>query len=308
MSSDASDPVLIGIDWGTSSLRAFLMASDGAILDHRQEAAGILSVKNGAFEPVFERMIGGWTANGSVPIIASGMITSRSGWLETPYQVTPCGPAELADAIVSHKTSTGKTVNFITGIRTENNGVPDIMRGEETQIIGVAAKIGGKFVIPGTHSKWIEVRNGRIEAFSTYMTGELFAALKNHTILGAFIGHDCQSEDGFRLGVEAGLTGQPSLLHRLFHVRTLPLFEKIQREQTGDYLSGLLIGAEIAAVRSDIGDHCRVTCIANEDLGRRYGIALDMAGIPSDQAPGESAALGQYIIAKTAGLLSLSLA
>ncbi len=304
MNSVASDPALIGLDWGTSSLRAFLMSGDGEVLETRYEPSGIMSVEDGAFETAFEGLVGDWLDGYDVPVMASGMITSRNGWLETPYQSAPAGPEEFANALVSLTTSSGVTINFITGLSTENDGAPDVMRGEETQIVGVSAQGDGVFVMPGTHSKWVTVQDGRIENFSTFMTGDVFAALKNHTILGAFIEDGPVSDKGFRLGVSAGLDGSVKLLERLFHVRTLPLFEKITKEQTGDYLSGLLIGSEIAAALAGIPETKKVTIVANEELTHRYEVALEIAGIATDRASANAAAMGQFAIAKSAGVLS----
>ncbi len=304
MNSVVSDPALIGLDWGTSSLRAFLLSGDGEVLESRYEPSGIMSVKNGAFETAFERLVSDWLDGHDVPVVASGMITSRNGWLETPYQSAPAGPVEFAKALVPLTTTSGVTINFITGLSTENDGAPDVMRGEETQIVGVSAQGDGVFVMPGTHSKWVTVQDGRIENFSTFMTGDVFAALKNHTILGTFVEDGPESDEGFRLGVSAGLDGSVKLLERLFHVRTLALFEKISKEQTGDYLSGLLIGSEIAAALAGIPKTKKVTIVANDELTRRYEVALEIAGIATERASADAAAMGQFAIAKSAGVLS----
>ena len=186
MNSAASEPALIGIDWGTSSLRAFLISGEGEILDRLSSPEGIMHVSGGDFEAVFGRLVGHWLSGKALPILASGMITSRNGWVETQYEHLPLNADDLAKALVTHKTSGGVELRFVTGVATEDESGPDVMRGEETQIIG-ASLLGmsdGLFVMPGTHSKWIRVSHGCIEDYSTYMTGEVFAALKEHTILG----------------------------------------------------------------------------------------------------------------------------
>lgn len=306
MSSVESEPALIGLDWGTSSLRAFLIGTDGEVQNSISLPQGIMCVKDRDFDAVFRKLIGPWTGHAELPIIASGMITSRNGWVETPYVHVPAGAEELAQVLVVHETSDGRTVHFVTGMTTEHDGAPDVMRGEETQIVGAAA-IGmadGTFVLPGTHSKWMIVADGRIKDYTTYMTGEVFGALRSHTILGTLMTDSRFDPDGFQLGVKAGLSTGSNLLHDLFRVRTLPLFGKISEDMTADYLSGMLIGAEIAAAASELAELESVTIVGRGDLSDRYETALSLAGVESQRAPDDIAARGHYLIAKSAGLLS----
>lgn len=305
MNSAVSEPALIGLDWGTSSLRAFLIGAKGEVLDKMSSPEGIMRVKNRDFEAVFEKLIGAWAIKAKLPVLASGMITSRNGWVETPYASLPLYAGDLAKALVPHRTSRGIDLRFITGVTTDHCSGPDVMRGEETQVIG-ASGLGmsdGTFVMPGTHSKWIRVSNGGIEDYATYMTGEIFAALKDHTILGTLTKDGPFSPDGFDLGVNAGLKDGVNLLHDLFHVRTLPLMGRLEGTKVADYLSGMLIGAEIKAAR-DRGDVAgTVTIIGRSDLSDRYETALDAAGIASRRAPQDIVAMGHFLIAKTAGLI-----
>lgn len=306
MSSAASKPALIGIDWGTSSLRAFLIGPNGEVLDKVSSPEGIMHVQGRNFEAVFDKLIGDWEGSAELPVLASGMITSRNGWVETPYEKVPLDAADLARALVPHRTARGVDLRFITGVTTDHHAGPDVMRGEETQIIGASAlgMSDGTFVMPGTHSKWIRVRDGKIEDYATYMTGEVYAALKGHTILGTLIEDGPFDVDGFELGVTAGLENGSSLLHDLFHVRTLPLMGRIKGTQVGDYMSGILIGAEIKAAK-DRGDAANlVTIVGRNDLTDRYMGALKMAGIESQGAPDDVVAMGHFLIARSAGLLS----
>ncbi|QDG75379.1 2-dehydro-3-deoxygalactonokinase [Labrenzia sp. PHM005] len=306
MNSAASDPVLIGMDWGTSSLRAFLIGSDGEVLDVISTSQGIMHVEDRDFDSVFHDLIQPWTATRSLPVIASGMITSRNGWLETPYVNVPSGPDDLASALVPFETSKGVQLCFVTGMTTEHNGAPDVMRGEETQIVGAsAAGLGdGVYVMPGTHNKWITVTGDRIDDYMTYMTGELFGTLKSHTILGTLMEDGPFNEVGFRLGVQAGLTSGDNLLHELFHVRTMPLFGKISEDMSADYLSGMLIGAEVKYAAREVDADQQVTIVGRGDLADRYEIALAVAGISSRRAPDNIVARGHFLIAKSAGLIS----
>lgn len=306
MNSAASEPALIGIDWGTSSLRAYLIGARGEVLDKVSSPEGIMQVANRDFEGVLTRLIGCWRRYGALPVLASGMITSRNGWVETPYAHVPLGAGDLAQSLVPYRTESGIELRFITGVTTDHATGPDVMRGEETQIIGAHAlgMSDGTFVMPGTHSKWIRVSGGRIDDYATYMTGEIFAALKGHTILGTLIEDGPFHAEGFAQGVSAGLDDGSNLLHDLFHVRTLPLMGRMERSAVADFLSGLLIGAEIKAARSRGDTASHVTIIGRNDLANRYEAALSGAGIVSCRAPDDIVATGHFLIAQAAGLIS----
>ncbi len=305
MNLAASEPVLIGVDWGTTSLRAFLIGTVGQVLDGTSSYEGIMQVPNQEFEAVLDRLIDPWLDGTPLPVLASGMITSRNGWLETPYAEMPLDAYSLASALVPHITASGKHIHFVTGASTNQAGKPDVMRGEETQVIGASA-LGvndGTFVLPGTHSKWVQVSDGQIVDFSTYMTGEIFAALKGHTILGTLMEDAKFNSDAFETGVMAGLEGKGNLLHNLFHVRTLPLMGKLSSVATADYMSGLLIGTEVAAATGDGDIITAVTLVGRSDLSDRYEIALHIAGVESLRARDDIVAMGHYLIASAAGLL-----
>jgi 2-dehydro-3-deoxygalactonokinase len=298
MKPDAARPALIGIDWGTTSLRGFVVDARGAVLDRVSTGKGVMNIKGGAFEAALHDLAAPWLAAGPLPVVASGMITSRNGWVETPYAPLPLDAGDLARALVRHVTSDGIRVHFVTGATTRHGQGRDVMRGEETQIVGACAgrAVNGVFVLPGTHSKWIRVETGRITDFTTYMTGDVFAALRDHTILKALIEDAPFSPDGFARGVALGLERPADLLHRLFQIRTLPLFGDIDPAMTGDCLSGLLIGTEIAAAAA-------AGPPSGPDLADRYAIALTQAGIACRRAPEDIVATGHYLIAKAAGLL-----
>ena len=306
MNLGVSDPALIGLDWGTSSLRAFLISADGEVKDSVSMPKGIMQVEDRDFEAVFDHVVDPWWQAVSIPVIASGMITSRNGWVETPYVPVPAGANELAGRVVRHETRRGRAVHFVTGLRSDHNGAPDVMRGEEVQIVGAVASglCDGVFVLPGTHSKWVRVAGGRIEDHATCMTGEVFEALCAHTILGRMMEPGPFHPAGFGLGVTAGFKTGANLLHDLFHVRTLPLFDAISSEMTSDYLSGLLIGAEIASVMAAAPDTNRVTIVGRGDLSQRYEIALASKGLASQRVADDIAAHGLFLVARSAGLLS----
>jgi 2-dehydro-3-deoxygalactonokinase len=292
-----SELAFIGVDWGTSSLRAYLTSADGAIVARAESARGILSVAKGEHEDVLAAFVGEWRSDGrELPILMSGMIGARQGWIEAPYAQCPAGLQEIGAAIVTVKTRTLGGVGLIPGVCvSQNGGAPDVMRGEETQILGALAAMGraeGVFVLPGTHSKWARVEAGRIVTFATYMTGEIFAALKDHTILGRMMEGAASDAAGFGEGVRkaAQLQRPGDVLHAVFMTRTLGLFDRLAPHQLADYLSGLLIGAELL---SGAGGARSAFVIGSPSLTARYCAAGDILGLSLEAAPDDCAALGQ---------------
>ncbi len=298
-----AEAALIGLDWGTTSFRAFLFDAGGAILDRRESADGIMSVKDGAFEPVLDRMLAGLEpAPGALPIIAAGMITSRQGWVEAPYVACPADPAAFAAAAITHETKAGRRILFVPGASCRHDGAPDVMRGEEVQILGVAPEGRVAVVLPGTHSKWALVEGGTIAGFATYMTGEVFAALKAHTILGRLMEGEGHDEAAFRQGVERGAADRGAgLTAKLFATRALGLFGELANEASASYLSGLLIGAEFgAALPAHRGD--AVLLVGSAGLVARYRAAADTLGVAVGEAAPDAAARGLLAIARARGL------
>lgn len=302
-----SRPQLIGIDWGTTSLRAYLIDDQEIALDRRVSAKGILAVPAGGFEEALGREIADWhRQHGPLPVILSGMIGSRQGWREAAYVNCPAALGELAAHLVRLDESRLGAIAIVPGLMVDAAGVPDVMRGEETQILGALASGSdqtGRFVLPGTHSKWVHVEDGRIMRFATYMTGEIYAALRDHTILGRLMRPGAPgSPKAFRAGVEAGAAegGPGDLLNRLFAARTLALFERIAGEDVASYLSGILIGAELADAASA---GSRVTIIGSEELAERYETASAMLGIETVRAKPDCVVHGHVAIARAGGLL-----
>ena len=302
-------PALIALDWGTTSLRAYLMGADGAVVEKNEQALGILNVKDGDFAGALRAATGAWP---KTPALAAGMIGSRQGWREAPYVECPAGLEALSRGLIAVP---GAGLKIVPGVgMTDADGVPDVMRGEETQIVGVveggafAGGASGIAVLPGTHSKWVVVQEGRIARFATFMTGEAFAALSAHTILGRLFKGEAFDAAGFARGVEHAAReakGRGGLLHRLFSARTLGLFDKIPGAALHSYLSGLLIGAEIEEAGAWLGRKpARVAVIGGAVLAARYQAALKLRGIATDIAPPDAAALGLWRIARAAGLIS----
>ena len=311
--AEGAETALIGLDWGTSTLRAWRIDAAGHVLERRTTEDGILSLVADGFEKVFSSRVGSWLAKSpAMPVIASGMITSRQGWIEAPYLDCPAGASDLAAGLVAHFTQEGHLIRFVPGLsRVAEDGVPDVMRGEETQIVGAleAGYGSGLLVLPGTHSKWALAQDGRVVWFATFMTGELFGLLKQHSILGRMMQGDRPDETAFGRGLayaRAGRGGAGTLLSQLFSARTLALFEQIPESGVESYVSGLLIGAEIAeALATTAGQSPAgpVVVIGDAALATLYVGALNLFGLKARSADQDACARGQYMIARAAGLI-----
>jgi 2-dehydro-3-deoxygalactonokinase len=305
-----SAQTLIALDWGTTSLRAYSVATDETVLERVELPQGILQMPDRDFARAFSDATGAWLARDpGVPVLASGMIGSRQGWREVPYVRCPAGLEALARALAPVTTRGGETLNIVPGVSlVDADGVPDVMRGEETQILGqFAAHETGVAVLPGTHSKWVMVEDGFIARFATFMTGEAFAALHAHTILGRLMAATTLDADAFTRGVDHAArpsAGRGGLLHRIFSARTLGLFDKIGGEALHSYLSGLMIGTEIEEALQWLGDRpVRATVIGAPELSALYLSALSRRGIAASLGLPEAAARGLLRIARAAGLV-----
>jgi 2-dehydro-3-deoxygalactonokinase len=260
---------MIAIDWGTTSFRAYRLDSKGAILDARAAAKGILAVPAGKFPEVLQEQIGDW--QDETPVVMSGMVGSRQGWIEAPYVPCPAGLDDIARAMREVR----KGIWIAPGVScADAQGVPDVMRGEETQVLG--AEREGLICLPGTHSKWVEVKRGRIERFSTHVTGELYAVLKQHSILGRMIAEGAPDAGAFREGIER--SGQPGgLLHHLFGVRTRGLMGELGVAASASYLSGLLIGHELRSLSVR-----KMYLLGAAELTQTYARAAEALGIETE--------------------------
>jgi 2-dehydro-3-deoxygalactonokinase len=297
---------LIAIDWGTSSARAYALTDHGEIISEMSAPLGVQRVTAGDFAGALAALCGGQVPAG-VPLIASGMIGSRQGWVEAPYRECPAG----FDAIAAGLTPVpGTALAIVPGlICRDANGVPDVMRGEETQIFGALPNGSTEtqaLILPGTHSKWAIASSGAIESFATFMTGELYSLLREHSILGRLAtgGTDASA---LGQGVRSSLREGAALTHDLFSARTLALTGALASEGVADYLSGLLLGAEIAAARGWLARQTPaavpVTLIGEPALCSRYRDALAVAGIAATIGPVDAAARGLWRIANHAGIV-----
>lgn len=237
---------MIGIDWGTSNLRAMRFDADGAVIDRRERPWGIRRLPGGGFQAAFDDVLAGWPL---LPTYACGMVGSRQGWLEVPYAGCPAGIDALVAGTTRLDLGNGHRMAIVPGVRDQAG--PDVMRGEETQVMGALAihpewHALSRLILPGTHSKWVDVSDGRIAGFHTLMTGELYAVLSRHSILAASMpAEPAQDDAAFDAGVRAArASGNAGALTCLFSARTLQLEGQLAPEAVPGYLSGLLIGEE----------------------------------------------------------------
>jgi 2-dehydro-3-deoxygalactonokinase len=299
---------LIGIDWGTTAFRAYRIDASGVVRDRSESDRGIRNVAPDGFEMVLSEQIGAWIdAGGPCPVLMAGMVGSRQGWLETPYCPLPAGLDDIAAALMPVAEIRSCPVAIVPGVAVKDGAMPDVMRGEETQIFGALAergRTGGRLVLPGTHSKWAGAEDGGIRHFATYMTGEIFAALCDHTILGSLMSEqDTFHAGGFERGLDEGhASGGPgALLHRVFGTRSRGLFGETEPEALSDYLSGMLIGAEFADAAGEDGED--ITIIGRSGLAERYRIAAERFGLRADCVDPLCTAKGLFAIAARAGLI-----
>ncbi|MEO8849975.1 MAG: 2-dehydro-3-deoxygalactonokinase [Casimicrobiaceae bacterium] len=297
---------LIGVDWGTSSVRAYRIAFDGVVIDSRESTSGVQKMGRVSYASALDTLLGDWRDE-PVPRLAAGMVGSRNGWIEVPYVEAPATLRALADGL--RRTPDGELAIVPGVIVRDSAGTPDVIRGEETQLFGALdeAHADTLLVMPGTHSKWVVARDGTLAEFATWMTGELYAVLLAHSILGRLAEPGTGGDDrGFQRGVEFGLR-DGAIVHDCFAARSLVLTGELAGADVADFLSGLLIGREVRDGERwtrKRGNVVNDVCVVGADaLATRYGYALAQAGIVARRAP-FAAARGLWRIARAASLLS----
>jgi 2-dehydro-3-deoxygalactonokinase len=287
---------MIGIDWGTTSFRAFRIREDGSVRERRTALKGLLNVPDNRFADTLREEIGPWLAAGEKHVLLSGMVGSRQGWKEAPYLPCPAAASDVAAALVEIEFDWGQ-VKLVPGLSAvDESGVAEVMRGEETQVFGVLDAMGGSGLacLPGTHSKWVRVEDGRIAGFATHMTGESFGALRGHTILGRMMREGPADGAPFDEGVRR--SGDPGgLLHHIFGARALVLAGRLAETDAAAYLSGILIGHEVGAALAGQTGHV-VHVIGTPELTVLYARAISARGGYPERHDGEAAARGLALI------------
>lgn len=271
---------LLGVDWGTTNRRAYLIDPDGGIARLHADDQGILAVKGG-FEASLQSLLDTLGLR-SADVLMSGMVGSRNGWCEVPYLSTDRPLQDLGAAMMRIDTSLpGVSVRIAPGYQsTDDAGMPDVMRGEETQIFGalVSGAPEGWFVHPGTHCKWIHVQRGRVTHLLTFMTGELYALMSERGTLAALMQHNEQdAPEAFRQGLDAA--GSGPFTHRAFSCRALVVTDRMPASHAASWLSGLLIGSELVEIRRRRQVEGVVQVVGSPELAARYASALQHFGL-----------------------------
>ncbi|GGG65342.1 2-keto-3-deoxy-galactonokinase [Salipiger pallidus] len=241
-------PGWIAVDWGTSNLRVWAMTSGGEVLIERSSDKGMGTLEPDQFEAAFMDLAGDLLGTGRMTVVVCGMAGARGGWCEAGYVAVPAVPGRgAATRVVTRDPRLDVTI--LPGLSQADP--PDVMRGEETQIAGVLAQfpeIDGVICLPGTHTKWVRVADGRVRTFRTFMTGELFALLSRHSILRQGMDDDWSAE-AFAGGLTDGLADPAGLSAALFGLRARGLLQAPHAGETRARLSGLLLGLELAGAR-----------------------------------------------------------
>ncbi len=308
---------LIGLDWGTTALRAYRFDGSGQVVESRHRPSGIMQIAGegaAGFERALEQACGDWiAADPGCALLACGMVGSAQGWRQAPYVEVPASLDALGGALTAIATARGATLHVIPGL-IARGALPDVLRGEETQAAGLIEPGAGApdeapdawIGLPGTHAKWVRARGRRVVGFHTFMTGEVFAALRAHTILGRTMRPAAAPDLGaFDRGVAVARSpeGRLGVLSTMFSARTLGLVGELAAEAQADYLSGLLIGHEIAALDL-LGDpRAPIVLAGDAELCARYGRALAASGRAAAIAAGATER-GLWRIAVSAGLVA----
>ncbi|MFQ1701729.1 2-dehydro-3-deoxygalactonokinase [Loktanella agnita] len=279
----------IAVDWGTSHMRAWAMSASGTVLAAAQSDKGMGTLDRDGFEPELLRVAGGWM-DGPTTVIACGMVGSRQGWVEAPYATVPC-PALPDGFVQAPTTSRDLQVHVIPGLKQTNPA--DVMRGEETQIAGFLARNknwDGVICLPGTHTKWVHVSADEVVSFQTFMTGELFATIGSQTVLRHSVAADGWDDTAFADAVTDAMARPEKLAAQLFSLRAEGLLNDLSGPAARARLSGLLIGAELAAAKPYwLGQ--QIAVIGAGDLSKLYVDALAAQHAPATQVQADAITL-----------------
>ncbi|SNY89980.1 2-dehydro-3-deoxygalactonokinase [Cohaesibacter sp. ES.047] len=311
VTSDKSSATWVGIDWGTTNIRAYLLDASARILDKHTLARHIKDCNDDGWTTVYQTLIEGWNVTDETPVIICGMAGSKFGWVEAPYASCPAGVSDLVAKAV-HPDDI-ENIMILPGLCCKDDrGNHDVIRGEETQLLGLfeqSSLITRLICAPGTHTKWISADNYTVRNFHTTMTGELFGLLTEHSILAQSIAKSSSSavgakfEDGVRMAAEGG-----GLLADIFKVRANSLFNELNPEDAGDFLSGILVGTDVFQEVSSL-DHglVSVPLIGPKPLSERYARALSHFGIEGIVLDAEELTIaGLASVARQMGIVETS--
>ena len=296
-------------DWGTSRFRGYLV-EDETILDRVASDEGVSALSEGQHPEVFLRRCGHWLdAEPQAPVILVGMVGSREGWVMAPYATCPADAAEIARAMIAVDLGNGRQAHIVPGLFCEPApGASDVMRGEETLVLGAGVDTG-LVCLPGTHPKWVLMQGGRIARFATYMTGEMYALLREHSMIGR-PATEPGDPAGFELGLDAAMRNageddesRVGLLHLLFGARAAVVSGRMGTGLLGPYISGLLTGDEINGALSQFRRPASLTIVAHSPGPDHYVHPLNRRAIATTVEAPQAALLPGLgrLIASTRG-------
>ncbi|MCC8961741.1 2-dehydro-3-deoxygalactonokinase [Bradyrhizobium sp. Pear76] len=289
-----SGPSYVAVDWGTSSFRLWLMSAGGQVHGERRSDQGMTAAARTGFAGVLQSHLDELGVAADLPVVICGMAGARQGWVEAGYVDTP---AHLSDILKGAVVVGGqpRDIRILPGIAQRDAAAPDVMRGEETQLLGALGldpAHAADVCMPGTHSKWVRVRGGTVERFATFMTGELFSAVAHDTILSHAVAGAEEAVDGdaFRAAVAEAYAAPAHSANLLFRVRSRQLLFGGSAQAARETISGTLIGVELAAGLAERERAVPVTLIASGRLQRLYQMALERLSIPLNVVDAEEAA------------------
>jgi 2-dehydro-3-deoxygalactonokinase len=279
-----TEPAYVAVDWGTSSFRLWLIGKDGSVIAERRSGEGMTTAARTGFPEVLASHLSAVSAPAGLPVLICGMAGAKQGWVEAGYLDTPAALAAIPAAAVRIP-GVEADIRILPGLAQRDADAPDVMRGEETQLLGAAGELGsGDHLVcmPGTHSKWVRLSGGKVQGFSTFMTGELFETIAKNTILshaiadaGAISGENA----AFRAAVTRMIANPAIATSQLFSVRAGSLIAGLSPEDAKARLSGTLIGLEIAGALSLVAAGTPVALVVSGGLGALYKAALAAAGL-----------------------------
>ena len=288
----------IAVDWGTSNLRAWGLDAANRVIVHASSDAGMGGLAPSDFEPALLALVGDWLDAAKMPVLACGMVGAAQGWMDAGYRAVPTGQHMAIDAVFAPCNDPRLAVRILGGLCQAKPA--DVMRGEETQIAGYLAgtdKFSGVICQPGTHSKWVQIMEGEVFHFATFMTGELYALLSKQSVLRHTI-KDGDDAETFTVALDDALSRPERIAANLFNLRAEAVLNKLAPEVAGARLSGLLLGLELAGAKPYwLGQN--VVLIADGALGQLYSQALAAVGLEATIADPTDCVLKGLIAAKT---------
>ncbi|MFB6461501.1 2-dehydro-3-deoxygalactonokinase [Bradyrhizobium tunisiense] len=286
-------PAYVAVDWGTSSFRLWLVDRAGQVLAERRSDEGMLAAAKTGFPAVLQAHLAAVEAPDHLPVLVCGMAGAKTGWVEAGYVDTPAPlPTVLKQAV--RVPGEARDIRILPGIAQRDAGAPDVMRGEETQLLGALGfEAAGEALVcmPGTHSKWVRVKGGIVERFSTFMTGELFSVVSRETILSFAVAGADEAEDvaSFKAAVKAAYAAPAFTANLLFGARSRQLLFGGTPAAARETLSGTLIGVELAAGLSGTVPQAGVKLIASGRLAMLYRHAFDALSVTAHPVDADEA-------------------